>query len=192
MSSCSFPTTSRGRVYHSCVRSAMLHASETWAPTLSDLHPPQRNDRVMIRWMCRVTTKDQVSPQDLLKRMQLDDLANVPRTRWRRWHGQVERSEGGLKKVQKLNPTVRGRGHGRPRKPGQKWLTDHLALGLRPTHPTGKLEVVDLEKLHLPWANVITSTKLRPTNPEWGKCNYIWPITLTKCNYIYRISNHMT
>ena len=39
----SFPFTSRGRVYNSCVRSAMLHASETWAPILCDLHSLQRN-----------------------------------------------------------------------------------------------------------------------------------------------------
>ena len=40
------------------IRSAMLHANETWAPTVSDL---QRNDWAMIRWMCGVTTKDQAS-----------------------------------------------------------------------------------------------------------------------------------
>ena len=31
LTSRSFPITSRGRVYNSCIRSAMLHASETWA-----------------------------------------------------------------------------------------------------------------------------------------------------------------
>ena len=71
----SFPITSKGRVFNSCFRSAMLHASETWAPTLPDLHRLQRNDQAMIRWMCGVTTKDQVSWHDLLKRMQLDGLA---------------------------------------------------------------------------------------------------------------------
>ena len=74
LTSCSSSITSRGWVCNSCVRSAMLHASETWAPTLSDLHHLQCNDWAMIRWMCRVTTKDQVSSEDLLERMQLDDL----------------------------------------------------------------------------------------------------------------------
>ena len=46
-------------------------------PTFSDLHRLQRSDRAMIHWMCGVTTKDQVSLQDLLERMQLDDLAKV-------------------------------------------------------------------------------------------------------------------
>ena len=67
----------------------MLHASETWTPTLSNLHLLQRNNRAMIRWVCGVATKDLVSPQ--------------------------ERSDGWLKKVQKLNPTG-GRGRGGPKK----------------------------------------------------------------------------
>ena len=74
----------------------------------------------MTRWMCEATTKDQVIYRDLLERMQLDDLANVLHTRQLRWLGQVERSDGQLKKVQKLIPqevmvmTAL-------RKPGQKW-----------------------------------------------------------------------
>ena len=61
LTSSAFPITSRVRVYNSCARSAILHASETWAPTLSDLHCLHHNDRAMIRWMCGVITKDQVS-----------------------------------------------------------------------------------------------------------------------------------
>ena len=34
----------------------------------------QRSCRAMIRWLCDVATKDQVSSQELLQRMQLDDL----------------------------------------------------------------------------------------------------------------------
>ena len=58
-----------------------------------------------MRWMCGVTIKNEVSSWDLLDRMQLDDLAKVLRTRRLKWHGHVERSDGWLKKVQKLNPT---------------------------------------------------------------------------------------
>ena len=57
---------------NSCVGSAMLLTSGTWAPTSSDLHRLQHYDRTIIRWMCGVTTKDQVSSQELLKKMQLD------------------------------------------------------------------------------------------------------------------------
>ena len=37
----------RGHVYSSCVRSAMLHASETWPLTKPNLQRLQRNDRAM-------------------------------------------------------------------------------------------------------------------------------------------------
>ena len=50
--------TSRGRVYNPCIRSAMLHASKTWAQP----------------YLTRITTKDQVGSQDLFERMQLNTL----------------------------------------------------------------------------------------------------------------------
>ena len=135
LTSRSFPITSRRRVYNLCVKSAMLHTSETWAPTSSDLHHLQRGDRAMICWMCGVTTKDQVSSQDLLERMQLDNLAKVLRTWWLRRHGHAERSDGWLKKVQKLNPTG-GSGRGRPKKTWTEVIDmECLALGLTETHP---------------------------------------------------------
>ena len=45
----------RGHVYSSCVRSAMLHASETWPLTKMKL---QRNDRAMIRQICNIKPED--------------------------------------------------------------------------------------------------------------------------------------
>ena len=39
----------RGHVYSSCMRSSMLHASETWPLTKQNLQRLQRNDRAMIR-----------------------------------------------------------------------------------------------------------------------------------------------
>ena len=48
----------RGREYSSCVRSAMLHASETWQLTKPNLQRLQRNDRAMIRQICNVRPQD--------------------------------------------------------------------------------------------------------------------------------------
>ena len=45
----------RGHVYRSCVRSTMLHASETWPLTKTNL---QRNDRAMIRQTCSIKPED--------------------------------------------------------------------------------------------------------------------------------------
>ena len=59
----------------------MLYASKSWDPTSSYLHHLQPNYQAMIRWMCGATTKHQVSPQDLLERMQLNDLEKALHSR---------------------------------------------------------------------------------------------------------------
>ena len=119
-----------------CIRSAMLHASETWAPTLSNFHHLQRSDPTMILWMCSVTTKYKVSSQDLLERMQFDDLAKVLHLptqmarscRTWQWMGEV----------QKLNLTG-GCGHGHPKKTWIKVIgMDCVAMGLTETHPSDR------------------------------------------------------
>ena len=48
----------RGHVYSSWVRSAMLHASETWPLTKTNLQRLQRNDRAMIRQICSIKPED--------------------------------------------------------------------------------------------------------------------------------------
>ena len=95
----------------------MLHVSENWAQPLSGMHHLRRNDLAMIRWVCGVTTKEQVSSQDPLERVQLDDLARALCTYWIRWYGDVGRNDGWLQNIQKLNPTG---GHRRGR-PNETW-----------------------------------------------------------------------
>ena len=48
----------RGHVYSSCVRSAMLHASETWPLTKTNLQRLQCNDRAMTRQICSIKPED--------------------------------------------------------------------------------------------------------------------------------------
>ena len=63
----------RGHVYSSCVRSAMLHASETWPLTKTNL---QRNDRAMIRQICSIKPEDvaTVRSRELQAKLELEDL----------------------------------------------------------------------------------------------------------------------
>ena len=61
LTNCQVPLLTRGKVYSSCVRSVMLHAAETWAMKADTLHGLRRNDRAMIRWICNVKAKDEVS-----------------------------------------------------------------------------------------------------------------------------------
>ena len=96
-------------VYSSCVRSAMLHASETWPLTKLNLQHLQRNDRAMIRQICNVRPQDTVTTRsnELLVRLGIEDLE-----RRLRWYGHVERSDG----AKAFDIQVDGkRGPGRPK-----------------------------------------------------------------------------
>ena len=48
----------RGRLYSSCVRSRMLHGSETWPVRKENVVVLQRAEMTMVRWMCGVKLKD--------------------------------------------------------------------------------------------------------------------------------------
>ena len=64
----------RGKVYSSCVRKVMLHAAETWAMKADTLNCLRRNDRAMIRWLCYVKAKDEVSSESLLMKLGIQDF----------------------------------------------------------------------------------------------------------------------
>ena len=75
----------RGRVYSTCVWSAMLHASETWPVTKPCLQCLQRNDKPMIRQICNVKPQDTASIRsiELLAQLGIEDLEE----RRLRWYG---------------------------------------------------------------------------------------------------------
>ena len=54
----------------------MLHASETWPLTKTNLQRLQRNDRAMIRQICSIKPEDvaRVKSGKLLAKLQLEDL----------------------------------------------------------------------------------------------------------------------
>ena len=66
----------RGRVYSSCLRSAMLNSSVTWPLTKPNLQHLQRNDRAMIRQICNVKPQDIVTirSNELLAQLGIEDL----------------------------------------------------------------------------------------------------------------------
>ena len=70
----------RGHVYSSYVQSAMLHASETWPLTKTNL---QRNDRAMIRQICSIKPEDvaTVRSSELLAKLELENLDLILRER---------------------------------------------------------------------------------------------------------------
>ena len=106
----------RGHVYSSCVRSAMLHASETWPLTKTNLQRLQRIDRAMIRQICRIKPEDvaTVRSSELLAKLELEDLNLILRERRLRWFGHVERSSGAIRTACDIQIDGR-RGAGRPK-----------------------------------------------------------------------------
>ena len=106
----------RGRVYSSCVRSTMLHASESWPLKKLNVQRLQRNDRAMIRQICNVRPQDIVTTRsnELLVRLGIEDLDLILKERRLRWYRHVECSNGAVKTA--LDIQVDGkRGPGRPK-----------------------------------------------------------------------------
>ena len=106
----------RGHVYSSCVRSAMLHASETWPLTKPNLRRLQRNDRAMIRQICNVRPQDIVTTRsnDLLVQLGIENLDLILKERRLRWYGHMERSSGAIKTAFHIQIDGK-RGPGRPK-----------------------------------------------------------------------------
>ena len=105
----------RGKVFSACIRSALLHGSETWAPTTPDLQRLRRNDRAMIRWICGVKPHDEVPMETLYTKLGIQEVAVALRTKRLRWYGHVARASSWTKSITSI--AIRGpRGPGRPRK----------------------------------------------------------------------------
>ena len=70
----------------------MLYAAEIWAMTLVTHNSVRRNDPAMIRWICNVKAKDEVSLDPLLSKLGIHDMDEVLRTSRMGWFGHVEHS----------------------------------------------------------------------------------------------------
>ena len=116
----------RGKVYSACVRSAMLHGSETWGPNAADLQRLRRNDRSMIRWICGVKDRQEVPSDQLLRKLGICEITAVLRCRRLRWAGHVARAKSCINKVKDMK--VSGcKGAGRPRKTWAMCVKDDVS-----------------------------------------------------------------
>ena len=115
LSSCHLSYKTRGRVYSSCFRNAMLHASETWPLTMPDLRL-RHNNRATIRQICNVKPEGvaTVRSNKLLAQLEIDYLDVILRQKRIRWFGHVERFSGAIKTV--CDMQIEGkRGPGKPK-----------------------------------------------------------------------------
>ena len=90
LTSCHLSYMTHGHVYSSCLRSAMLHASETRPLTKTNL---QRNYKAMIRQICNIKPRS----SELLVKCKLEDLDLILRERRLCWFGHVEHYSGAVR-----------------------------------------------------------------------------------------------
>jgi len=83
----------RGRLYSSCVRSSMLHGSETGPVRKENVEALQRAEMRMVRWMCGVKLKDRLTSKELRQRLGIDDITLVLQQNRLRWYGHVLRKD---------------------------------------------------------------------------------------------------
>jgi len=79
----------RGRLYSSCVRSSMLHRSETWPVRKENEVALQRVEMRMVRWMCNVRVKDRVPSKELRESLGVDDMILILQQNRLQWYGHV-------------------------------------------------------------------------------------------------------
>ena len=100
----------------------------------------RRNDRAMIRWICNVKAKDEVSSDFLLTKLGNKDFGVVLCTGRMRWCGHVERSTAWSSEVRKLNVVAQKRA-GRPRKSWDEEIkNDRKKLDMDSANPQNRSE----------------------------------------------------
>ena len=81
----------------------------TLSPAVATLCRLQRNDRVMMCWICYFKVNDEVSLDSLLSKLGLQDIDAVLHPSKMRWYGHVERIKGFISQVCKLNVVAENR-----------------------------------------------------------------------------------
>ena len=123
----------KGKVYASCVRSAMIYGSETWALTSEQESRLDRAEMRMARWMCGVRLKERNTNAELRNRLGIEKIGDVVKRSRLRWLGHVLRKDEDDWVRKSMSLEVDGnRGRGRPKLTWQSVVTrDMKACGLR-------------------------------------------------------------
>ena len=97
----------RGKVFNTCVRSALLHGSETLAPAAPDLKRLHRK----VRWICGVRGDDEVPPYILYAMLGVRAGGECIGTRRLRWFWTCVRSSSSTNSITCMTiPSARRRG----------------------------------------------------------------------------------
>ena len=89
-----FPLKIKGIVYKSCVKSAILHGSETWSLGQNEIGILQGTERAIVRNMCGMKLMDKKSTKDLMWMLDLNEtLDQLAKASSVRWYGHVLRKD---------------------------------------------------------------------------------------------------
>ena len=84
----------KGRIYQSCVKSAMLNGSDTWCLRENE-KAILTSEKAMMRAMCGVNMIEKTRSQELISLLGLKDTMNgLARASGVRWHGHVLKDNG--------------------------------------------------------------------------------------------------
>ena len=102
LSSKSVALKTKGRVYDTCVRSAMLYGSDTWAPRQTELVRLQRNERSMLRSMCGIRPEERVGSAAMCEKLGIPKLGDKMSQKRLRWYGHVARSNDWINQCRQI------------------------------------------------------------------------------------------
>ena len=99
----------KGKLYATCVRSAMIYGSETWTMNVEQQRRLERAEMRMVRWMCGVSLRERKTSDELRRMMGIEPVVDVVKRSRLRWMGNVQRKDksGWVRKVTEIN--VEGR-----------------------------------------------------------------------------------
>ena len=84
---------SKGIIYTTCIRPAMLYGSEIWPTKIGNIRKMQRSKMRVLRWMAGVSLSESKSNECVRSMLAIDDVAEVMRRNRLRWFGHVERRD---------------------------------------------------------------------------------------------------
>ena len=68
---------SKGIIYTTCIRPAILYGSETWPTKIEEIKKIQRSEMRMLRWMTGVSLSERKSNECVRNMLAIDDVAEV-------------------------------------------------------------------------------------------------------------------
>ena len=108
----------KGMVDGSCVRSAMLYASEIWCLRENEMAVLRKTERAIVRAMCGAKLMEKKRTEDLMEMLGLKETAvQIAKANGVRWYGHVLKRDDGHILRKALEFEMRGkRKRGRPKK----------------------------------------------------------------------------